>query len=504
MKLKLRTRRLLGGALVVALLMMGGAQASGDLKQGVEAWKVKDLDAVQLRMTADADGRAEITIGTNRIVFRLIANTPLTTGNLLVKGEEIVVRVYAGEKLTNVCQIPIRDLTTEPKRFCYDKLAPVVRVTPSPGPNAAGWNNTKVTVTVTAEDEPQGSGIKSISYKIGTASEVVVPKEKLALSEGGRIATYTLTLSSDDVYNLGFRAEDEAGNKSDWQTLTVRIDTARPSVSLSPSGGTYTDRVTVSWSASDSGGSGLAYCGLYVNGSRVSTNCSGSYSLGPGTHSVEVRAEDKAGNLSSTNQRYAVESKAYFYVSSITVSPGSSFPTGTTARFTVTVRNTGGQWAEKKISFYVDGAERDYVYRSLSAGSSTEVTFSYTFYSSGSYSIRIASPDDASSTTVYAQPEQPAYFRVDRIATSPSSPYVGHTTMVYATITNTGSQSATKSVELWIGDSYVTSTSLYIGPGRTEGVTFEYVFRSSGNIKVEIRTPDDYEYIYVTVVYPSH
>ena len=499
-------------ALVTALaLLLSSVGAWAKLVGGVQAMKVRGEEALQIKLAVDAPAQVKIVIGTNGITFDLRAppgqvpskDNPieLVTGKLRISGTE--VQVF--ENGTLVCRFPVAALVEDTyKRFCYDEVKPVVRTAVSPEPNANGWNRTSVTVTVTGEDEEGGSGIKLLRYKIGTMSPVDVPLSKLTVAHGGRVATYQLPVSGEGTHNLAFWAVDEAGNESDARTLTVRIDTTPPSVSLSPSGGTYTDSVTVSWSASD-GGAGLASCGLYVNGSRVSSSCSSSYTLGAGSHSVEVRAEDKAGNTATAGPRsYTVEKAAYFYVSSITVSPGTSFPTGTTARFTATVRNTGGRGAEKKISFYVDGSERDYVYRYLSAGSSTEVSFYRTFYSSGTYYIKIASPDDSSTVTVYAQEERPAYFRVDRLATSPSSPYVGRTTMIYAIITNTGGRSATKSVELWVNGRYVTSTSVYIGAGQTEGVTFEHTFYSTGSTRVEIRTPDDYDHIYVNVVYPPH
>lgn len=513
----MRTRRRVARKAVwtAVLVAMGLALASGGawakLVGGVQAMKVPGQDALEMKLAVDAPAKVKIVIGTNAIAFDLRAapgKTPskdnpieLLTGKLRISGTE--VQVFENDAL--VCRFAVAALVEGTyKRFCYDEIKPTVRTSISPSPNANGWNRTSVTVTVTAEDEEGGSGIKALYHKIGTRSQVTVPRDQLSLSHGGRVATYQHPVSGEDTHIVSFWAVDDAGNESETHTVTVKIDATPPTVSLSPWGGTFPDSVSVSWNASD-GFSGLASCGLYVNGSRVSSSCSGSYTLGAGSHSVEVRAEDKAGNTASAGPRsYTVERRAYFSVSPITVSPGTSFPAGTTARFTVTVRNTGGQRDEKRISFQVGGTERDYAYRTLSPGSSTEVSFFYTFSSAGSYSIKIASPDDYSTTTVYSQEQRPAYFRVDRVATYPTRPIVGRTSQIYGTIANTGGQSGTKTVELWVDGSRVRSTSLYISAGSTEVVTFEYAFPSPGERKVEIRTPDDGEYIWVTVIYGSH
>ena len=82
----------LGLVLILALSLTGGFQgAYAKLVGGV--WAKRPLEqAVELKLTADQDGRVEITIGANRITFRLLANKELDTGLLRIARNVIVVR----------------------------------------------------------------------------------------------------------------------------------------------------------------------------------------------------------------------------------------------------------------------------------------------------------------------------------------------------------------------------------------------------------------------------
>src|SRR5262245_63074771 len=55
-----------------------------------------------------------------------------------------------------------------------DTIPPTTTATVSPLPNAAGWNNSNVTVTLTAVDNPGGSGVKSITFDRGHGNPTTV------------------------------------------------------------------------------------------------------------------------------------------------------------------------------------------------------------------------------------------------------------------------------------------------------------------------------------------
>ncbi len=115
----------------------------------------------------------------------------------------------------------------------------------------------------------------------------------------------------------------------------------------------------------------------------------------------QVEESDEANNVASSAIQVQLPPKrpAFFKVVDLSVEPMSPVA-GSTITIKATIENTGGQRAEKRITFYVDGYERDYTYRTLGPGASTEVTFSYRFDYAGTYAIKIASPDDYSTTSV--------------------------------------------------------------------------------------------------------
>jgi len=108
-----------------------------------------------------------------------------------------------------------------------DHTPPTTVATLSPAPNAAGWNNRSVTVALTAQDEPGGSGIKEIHYAVRGAQV-----------GGGTVtgASTSLTISAEGTTTVTYFAVDNAGNQETAKTAMVRIDMTPPTVTFgSPS-----------------------------------------------------------------------------------------------------------------------------------------------------------------------------------------------------------------------------------------------------------------------------
>ena len=51
----------------------------------------------------------------------------------------------------------------------HDNIPPTTTAIPSSAPNPNGWNNSNVTITLTATDNPGGSGVKQIEFALGGA-----------------------------------------------------------------------------------------------------------------------------------------------------------------------------------------------------------------------------------------------------------------------------------------------------------------------------------------------
>ncbi len=156
--------------------------------------------------------------------------------------------------------------------FGVDNNPPTIKATVSPAPNAAGWNNTNVTVTFTCSDAISG---------IATCPQ----PQKVTTEGANQIISGTAT--------------DNAGNKAST-SITLTMDKTPPSVRATTSPGPNpkswnNSNVTVSFVCSDSL-SGVATCP-----SPVIVSTEGSNQVISGT------ATDVAGNSSSASATVNVD-----------------------------------------------------------------------------------------------------------------------------------------------------------------------------------------------------
>jgi pectin methylesterase-like acyl-CoA thioesterase len=164
-----------------------------------------------------------------------------------------------------------------------DHTAPATLASPSEPPNAAGWNNSDVTVTLTAADNPDGTGVRETFYSVnGTQFHVFG-------------ASVSIPVATEGVTTIDFFARDNAGNTETSQSLTIKLDKTAPvftNVSRTPAnanGWNNTD-VESSFTATDSV-SGFAG-GSTENGSFTFTQEGADQ-----THTFTVT--DQAGNSAS-------------------------------------------------------------------------------------------------------------------------------------------------------------------------------------------------------------
>jgi hypothetical protein len=130
-----------------------------------------------------------------------------------------------------------------------DTTPPTTTAIPVPSPNANGWNNGDVTVTLSANDEPGGSGVKEIRFSLTGAQ-----------GGSGVVAgsTASVRFSSEGNSTLTYFATDNAGNKEAAKTLVVRIDKTAPTVTFgSPTpppnaAGWNNSNVSIAFAAADS------------------------------------------------------------------------------------------------------------------------------------------------------------------------------------------------------------------------------------------------------------
>ena len=153
--------------------------------------------------------------------------------------------------------------------YTVDNTGPVVTAALTPAANAAGWNNTDVTVKWTATDA--GSGV--------------------AAAQPFKTDTVTATASRPSTAPAQI---DRLGNTGAAGSVTVRVDKAKPTITAAQTknaDGTTTVTFTCTDSNSGGGGSGIASC--LADGSTTN-----SKTVQPGV-TVTGTATDKAGNTAT-------------------------------------------------------------------------------------------------------------------------------------------------------------------------------------------------------------
>jgi hypothetical protein len=252
-----------------------------------------------------------------------------------------------------------------------DTVDPTTTHTLSPAPNASGWNNSDVTVTLNATDNG-GSGVKQISYSVNGGEPVTVHQSSVQIpvtDEGETVISYYAT--------------DNAGNAEAQQTFTVKIDESTPDTTITsgPSGPTNDTTPTFSFGGSDNltASSSLLFSYKVVAdgvapesvawsdySASTSATLGDTTGLSEDSYIFYVKAKDQAGNedASPAQRSFTVDTTAP-RVKSVTPannSTGVALRTNVTATFSEQMNRT----TIKKTTFKL--------YKVNSDGTTTQVT----------------------------------------------------------------------------------------------------------------------------------
>jgi GH43 family beta-xylosidase len=165
-----------------------------------------------------------------------------------------------------------------------DTGAPVLTAAldPADPTGGNGWYTGDVALVASAADD----SAVTIEYRV----------------DGGAWQPYTAAVGIGEGRSaVEVRATDEAGNQSSVTTLDVRRDVTAPQVSAAfdDQGGTSLGPVEVTLSGSDAdGGSGLGEVAYSLDGGPWTTYTAPLPVSGAGTHTLNYRASDAAGNAS--------------------------------------------------------------------------------------------------------------------------------------------------------------------------------------------------------------
>lgn len=353
--------------------------------------------------------------------------------------------------------------------------APVTTIHSTPTANAGGWNNSNVSVSFEATDEPTGSGVSTITYTIDGGSAVI--------TTGSSVPTFTI--STEASHAIAYNSVDASGNAEATQTASVRLDKTGPTTTDNHET-TYTAPATITLTATDtlSGVAATHYTldGNAGTGSSVTTSALGE-------HTLAYRSIDNADNLETATTTVTF---------SIGIAPTTSIHTTPTANglgwndddvdVSFTTTDNGGS-AVTTVTYTYDGSTHN------TAGSSVST---FAISTEGSQAVLYHSTN----TSGYAEESKTAVVRIDKsapsttdnhvanyatsasITLSPTDAYsgvastdytldghagtgttvttstVGSHTLAYASTDNVGHKEATKTVTFTVRTPHATSATL--------------------------------------------
>ena len=181
--------------------------------------------------------------------------------------------------------------------FTVDRTAPVSTAVSTATAGDNGWLVSPVEVTLTAKDAL--SGVRSIQWRVN----------------GGTATTYgrPATVGANGTQTFEYRATDRAGVREAWKKTTFRIDTRPPVITVPLAGkagdapGTWRGPVTIAPTVKDAT-SGVAAKRYRVDDADAKALTDEPIVVtGDGPHSVVVTGRDEAGNRSTVETAFTID-----------------------------------------------------------------------------------------------------------------------------------------------------------------------------------------------------
>ena len=164
----------------------------------------------------------------------------------------------------------------------------------------SGWFHSPVSVSLAATDNQGGSGVSATYYTTDGSTPT---------TSGTK---YTGPFAVSSTSTVKFFSVDNAGNTESVRSQQVQIDTSPPTTTIACNGAPcsssfYNAAVTVTLSATDSGGSGVAGTFYTTDGSDPATSptatpYTGAFTV-PATATVKYYSTDVAGNSEAVNSQ---------------------------------------------------------------------------------------------------------------------------------------------------------------------------------------------------------
>ncbi|WXG41788.1 MAG: NosD domain-containing protein [Candidatus Freyarchaeum deiterrae] len=229
-----------------------------------------------------------------------VAYRTFITNDTTITNTTTVTVYYQGIPIAGSNPRTVDMSTSHQETFTVDTTAPTVSIT-SPT-NGTLFNTGSIITTTWTVSVPSIVDHYAVRIDGGNWTSV------------GTSTSHNFTGLSDGSHTVDVRVFDLAGNNA-TASVSFIVDTTPPTVAItSPSNSmTFnTGSVTVNWTGSDTGGTGISYCDVRIdNGSWINMGTSTSYTfsnLSDGLHIVDVRAWDLAGNNATASVSFTVAS----------------------------------------------------------------------------------------------------------------------------------------------------------------------------------------------------
>ena len=169
---------------------------------------------------------------------------------------------------------------------------PTTTASLSPAANSSGWNNTNVTVTLSAVDVPGGPGIRDITYSAAGAQPIALT------NHAGSSAQFTISLEGKTV--VQYHATNNDGVAEALHTRDISIDKTPPTITFNGNQQTYgiLETVKITCSATD------ALSGVLTNTCKEVQGP--AYQFVPSGNMFSATASDFAGNVTTASTSFAL------------------------------------------------------------------------------------------------------------------------------------------------------------------------------------------------------
>ncbi|HEU5132182.1 MAG TPA: hypothetical protein VFT26_08775, partial [Pyrinomonadaceae bacterium] len=173
-----------------------------------------------------------------------------------------------------------------------DAQTPATTASLSPAANSSGWNNSNVTVTLSAVDVPGGPGIRDITYSAAGAQPIALT------THIGSSTQFTISVEGKTI--VQYNATNKDGVIEALHTLSISVDKTPPAITFLGNQQTYgiLETVQITCSATD------ALSGV------LSSTCKDfqglAYQFAPSGNTLSATASDFAGNVTTASTSFSL------------------------------------------------------------------------------------------------------------------------------------------------------------------------------------------------------